>query len=145
MRHMARKQKEWPTDLNHWWSNQRELNPRHRVLFTHRATSLMEALMQVPPSGTAHGPSLEETANLREILVEAVEALEPEDRWIIERLLIEGLSLRKVGAVLGIPKTSLARRRDAIRRQLMVTLLEHPDIYRWVTREVTPPSSPAPA
>ena len=141
---MARKQKEWPTALHYWWSDQGELNPRHRVLFTHRATSLIEALMQVPPSGTLRGPSLEETANLRGVLVDAVESLDPEDRWIIERLLIEGLSLRKVGAVLGIPKTSLARRRDAIRRQLMVTLLEHPDIYQWVTREVTPPSSPTP-
>lgn len=58
--------------------------------------------------------SLEEQHALREVLVGALDDLEPIDVWIINALLFEKMSLRTAGWVLGIPKTSLARRRDRI-------------------------------
>lgn len=73
-------------------------------------------------------PTLEDTLEVKEVLGVAIEALEPEERWIAERLLIEGLSLRKAGAVLGCPKTTLARRRDAIRSKLIRAVAGHPAI-----------------
>jgi len=91
--------------------------------------------MLSPPGGPDRGPSLEETALLREALGRAIDGLSPEDRWIVERLLIEGMSLRKTGAVLGIPKTTLARRRDYIKRRLALVLTDDPTISGWITRE----------
>jgi len=73
-----------------------------------------------------------ETMALKEAVGEAIDALEPEDRWIINALFVEELSLRTAGWILGIPKTSLARRRDYIRRQLMASLSESPDVVQWL-------------
>jgi DNA-directed RNA polymerase specialized sigma24 family protein len=92
----------------------------------------IEALMQTAPSGYEPLMPLEVTLQLKEILADAIDELTPLERWIVERLFIEGLSLRKAGAVLGIPKTSLARRRDSIRRKLMVRLLENPIVKEWL-------------
>ena len=72
------------------------------------------------------------TLELREALADAIGSLPPEDRYITEQLLVQGKSLRKLGYVLGIPKTSLARRRDKIRKQLMVELAAHPGIQNWI-------------
>ena len=69
---------------------------------------------------------------LKEAVGAAIDALEPEDKWIINALFVEQLSLRTAGRVLGIPKTSLARRRDYIRRQLMANLMESPDVVQWL-------------
>ena len=66
---------------------------------------------------------------------EAIDSLAPEDKWIFNTLMIERLSLRTAGAVLGIPKTSLARRRDKIRRELMTVLIESEVIQRWLKRD----------
>ncbi len=70
--------------------------------------------------------SLEETQFLREAMADAIDALEPESKWLIERLLIEGMSLRNVAMVLGISKTTVARRRDRLRVELMKSLENHP-------------------
>ena len=97
-----------------------------------RPMTEIEALMQTAPSGYEPLMPLEVTLQLKEILADAIDELTPLERWIVERLFIEGLSLRKAGAVLGIPKTSLARRRDSIRRKLMVRLLENPIVKEWL-------------
>ena len=88
--------------------------------------------METPPLGEEPLASLETTAKVKELLADAIEELGPLERWIAERLLIERMSLRKAGAVLGIPKTSLARRRDKIRRTLMVRLIEEPVFKEWL-------------
>jgi len=121
-----------PTNLDGWLARL-PTSPRTRVLFTQRDESVYESLMLSPPGGPVRGPSLEETALLREALGRAIDGLSPEDRWIVERLLIEGMSLRKAGAVLGIPKTTLARRRDHIRGQLVLVLTDDPTISGWIT------------
>ena len=81
---------------------------------------------------TIYRKPLESTAALREALGEAVDNLPPEDRYIIEELFIAGNSLRKTGAMLNIPKTTLARKRDRIRRHLIDTLVDHPDVRKWL-------------
>jgi len=88
--------------------------------------------MQLAPHQKASTPSLLETMALKEAVGAAIDKLGDEDRWIINALFVEQLSLRVAGSVLGIPKTSLARRRDYIRRQLMADLLESPGVVQWL-------------
>jgi RNA polymerase sigma factor (sigma-70 family) len=70
--------------------------------------------------------SIAEQDELREILADAIEALTEDEQWIFLMLSTARLSLRFVGGVLGVPKTTLARRRDRIIHKLQVSLLESP-------------------
>ena len=129
---MAKKQ-EWAKDEDEL---QRAAAQRGTV-WQSRASTDLELLMQEVPGSIAAAPqaSLESTHRLKEALADAIEALNEEDQWIINCLLIEGLSLRVTGRVLGIPKTSLARRRDRIKRQLMLSLVDSPDVRRHLSRD----------
>jgi len=132
---MSNSEQARPTDFEGWISRN-QTNPKVRVLFPQRDDTEMEAMLRTPPGGPDRAPSLEETSLLREALGRAVESLPPEDRWIVERLLIEGTSLRKTGVVLGIPKTTLARRRDHIKQRLVSILTDDPDMRGWITPPV---------
>jgi len=90
--------------------------------------------MQLTPGSTRLDAStpLFEGLEIKEAIGCAIDALPPEDRYIIEQLLMQGNSLRKLGYVLGIPKTSLARRRDKIRQTLMENLVGEPIIQHWL-------------
>lgn len=123
--------REYPTDPTNWF-RRISGNDRERALSGSRPLTETEALMQLGPHEEASAPSLLETIALKEAVGEAIDALEPEDRWIINALFVEQLSLRTAGQVLGIPKTSLARRRDYIRRQLMAALTESPAVVQWL-------------
>ncbi len=70
--------------------------------------------------------SIEEQNELREILADALDSLTEEEQWIFLMLTTVQLSLRFVGRVLGVPKTTLARRRDRIIQKLQAALLESP-------------------
>tara|TARA_R100001244_G_scaffold6623_1_gene8584 strand:+ start:152 stop:466 length:315 start_codon:yes stop_codon:yes gene_type:complete len=100
----------------------------------HRPLLDIEILMQMAPGDrrSADSASIFSTLELKEAVGAAIDSLSPEDKYIIEQLLVQGNSLRKLGYVLGIPKTSLARRRDKIRKQLMVELAAHPGIQNWI-------------
>ena len=135
-------QREFPIDP-HWLSGdsgaEEESNWLHRALRNAlpaegRYATDIERMQVERPDGihTSSTPTLEETLDIKEILGAAIEALEPEERWIAERLLIERLSLRKAGAVLGCPKSTLARRRDAIRGKLIRAVAGHPAITEWL-------------
>ena len=99
-----------------------------------RPLTTMELLMQEAPGweGRTGLLPIATTLELREVLGDAIDSLPPEDRYIIEQLMIQGNSLRKLGYVLGIPKTSLARRRDRIRRRLMDGLVDSPVGRNWL-------------
>lgn len=97
-----------------------------------RPLTHIQALMEQAPGVSLKIVPLEETLLLKEALAEAFESLSPEDLWIAERLLIEGMSLRKAGAVLGIPKTTLARRRDKIRLRLVDALVDSPAVRGYL-------------
>ena len=97
---------------------------RHTSAF-HRAFSPIEALMSCPPSEDPEESVLEQIA-LREALADALDNLEEDDRWIFDMLIVVRLSLRFVGRVVGVPKTTLARRRNRIVADLQEQLLENP-------------------
>lgn len=126
---MARK-REQPTDLEGW-----HRKPASAVVWRQRYGTDIEALMSQRPHETNDTPSLEATAIVKEILGRAIDNLEDEDRFIVEALFIEGLSLRQVQAITGIPKTTVARRRDRIRRHLMADLSESPRIREWLRQD----------
>ena len=123
--------REFPTDPTNWFIRIND-NERERPLTGHRPLTETEALMQLAPHQQASTPSLLETMALKEAVGAAIDKLGDEDRWIINALFVEQLSLRVAGGVLGIPKTSLARRRDYIRRQLMASLSESPGVVQWL-------------
>lgn len=105
---------------------------RHRWIGESRPTTDLEGMMCLAPHQTQCLPSLESQSELKELLGIVIDNLEPEDRWIFQALIIEGMSLRVTGRVLGIPKTSLARRRDRIKKQLMLQLVDHSVVQQWL-------------
>ena len=104
----------------------------HNPVHAPRDDTEIEKMMQEAPGQERPRSSLEATADLREVLADAVEALNDEERWIIERLFIEGLSLRATGRMMNIPKTTLARKRDKIRRRLILELTEDSHVKEWL-------------
>lgn len=131
MAHMQRQSRDLTIDFDGWLARN-QTSAKVRVLFQQRDESEMETLLRSFPGAHDRLVSLEETASLRDALGRAIDGLPPEDRWIVERLLIEGMSLRKAGAVLGIPKTTLARRRDHIRCRLIDVLSDDPAMRGWI-------------
>ena len=121
--------REFPTDPTNWF---RRINEKGRPLGGSRPLTDIEALMQLPPLQEPPAPSLMETMALKEAVGAAIDALEPEDKWIFNALFVEELSLRTAGWILGIPKTSLARRRDYIMEQLRESLSKSPDVMQWL-------------
>ena len=97
---------------------------RHTSAF-HRAFSPIEALMSCPPAEDPEESVLEQIS-LRDAVADALDNLEEDDRWIFDMLIVVRLSLRFVGRVVGLPKTTLARRRDTIVAGLQEQLLENP-------------------
>jgi len=88
---------------------------------------MIEAVMGAAPGATIE-ESLEEQDLIREQVADALEALDEDDVWIFHMIANVGLSIRFVGAILGIPKSTLHRRYHRIRRDLAVDLLRHPEI-----------------
>ena len=99
---------------------------RHASAFG-RAFSPLEALIACAPSQEPEESVLEHLA-LRAALADALASLEEDDRWIFDMLIVVRLSLRFVGLVIGMPKTTVARRRDRIIADLRQRLLDHPVI-----------------
>ena len=92
-----------------------------------RTFSPIEALVACSPLNEPEESILEQLA-LRESLADALDTLEEDDRWIFDMLIVVRLSLRFVGLVIGMPKTTVARRRDRIIADLRQRLLDHPVI-----------------
>ena len=92
-----------------------------------RAFSPLEALIACPPAQEPEESVLEQLA-FREALADALDSLEEDDRWLFDMLIVVRLSLRFVGLVIGMPKTTVARRRDRIIADLRQRLLDHPVI-----------------
>ena len=107
------------------------VNHRRPQMATRPLTDLEVLMQQAPGSQDPRLASIASTKDLKEVVGAAVDALDPEDRYIIEQLLMQGNSLRKLGYVLSIPKTSLARRRDRIREQLKNALSGDPAVSQW--------------
>lgn len=92
-----------------------------------------QALMEAP-FGEEPEESIVESHRLREVLADAVDTLPPSDRWLFEVLFYARLSLRFVARVLEVPKTTLARRRDALLARLRIHLEDNPVINERLNR-----------
>ncbi len=125
------KKKETP---NNDWVGQLSTTRKDKILYHIRPTSNVESLMELAPFQDPILIPLETTASIKELLGEVIDDLSAEDRWIFNALVVERLSLREAGRILGIPKTSLARRRDKIRRELMTKLIDSEHIRDWLKR-----------
>ena len=99
-----------------------------------RPETLYDALVRAAPF-TEPEESIDEQNELREILADAVDSLSDEDQWIFLMLTTVRLSLRFVGSVLGVPKTTLARRRDRIIRKLQEQLSESTLVQKRLVRQ----------
>jgi DNA-directed RNA polymerase specialized sigma subunit len=99
--------------------------------------SPIEALMVCFPLDEPEESVLEQLL-LREALADALDSLEEDDRWIFDMLIVVRLSLRFVGRVIGIPKTTLARRRDRIIADLQEQLFDNPVVKERVDKHIGP-------
>ena len=88
----------------------------------------IEAILNAKP-GQEPEISHETLEQQHKQLYEAVEdmfsRLTEEEQWIYHMLVDIGLSMRFVAKVLGMPKTTFARRRDALADKMRYILLEH--------------------
>ena len=98
----------------------------------------LEALQQTAPH---HEPvkSAEEINETQQSLFEAVsetwKTLTETERWIYHMLVDVGLSMRFVALALGTPKTTFARRRDALAAKIKNELLRHQAVIDHLAKD----------
>ncbi len=98
----------------------------------------LEALQQTAPH---HEPvkSAEEINYVQKSLFDAVsetwETLTETERWIYHMLVDVGLSMRFVALALGTPKTTFARRRDALALKIKNELLRHQAVIDHLAKD----------
>lgn len=114
-----------PSDLI---SHRREIpfSPDWRHIFERPSTvpeTELQALMQSAPH-TDPARSLEETAEIRERIVDALEGLEPRMRWIFEARAFRGLSVRQIGTELSLSKSYVDRIFKAAQKKLQDQLID---------------------
>lgn len=85
----------------------------------YRPTNEYDALMRCAAHEEPES-SREERLVLREPISDAIDSLTEEERWIFDALFVRRASLRELAREIAVPKTTVARRRDA----LLVTLRE---------------------
>lgn len=99
--------------------------------------------METPPHGVIE-ESVAESEERQEALIAAVsevwKGLTETERWIYHMLVDVGLSMRLVALALGTPKTTFARRRDALAEKLKNELLRHEAVIEHLAKGRRPPS-----
>ena len=93
--------------------------------------TLIQALQQASPHSEPR-VSKQERADLQEVVLDALETLEQWEHWLLNALLFERMSLRQVEHVLGMPKTTVARKRDRILGKLKHELSIHPSVQEYL-------------
>jgi|TARA_Y100000310_G_scaffold192084_1_gene192048 hypothetical protein len=78
--------------------------------------------------------SKEERVELQDLVCDVFDKLSTYDRWLIDMLVNARLSLRFVAIVVGIPKTTLARRRDAIYDTMRKELADNETVKAYLGR-----------
>jgi hypothetical protein len=94
-----------------------------------RPDNPFEALMACAP-GDEPDLSVQELAELREVLEDAIEQLTEEEAWAFNELVVGKTALRKML----VPKTTAARWRDTAIQKLRTALQEHPAVVAYLTR-----------
>jgi hypothetical protein len=95
----------------------------------------IEALMETRPFEepvTDWETKNKELKDLRTAVQEVFDFLTEDEEWLYNCLVEVGLSLRFLSRVLEVPKSTLARRRDALAQKLRDGLLEHEVIRNWL-------------
>ena len=95
----------------------------------------MEALMEALPfdePATDWESKDRELADLRTAVQEVFDSLTDGEEWLYNCLVEVGLSLRFLSRVLDIPKSTLARQRDALAHKIREELLKHEVIKTWL-------------
>ena len=91
----------------------------------------LEALQRAGPHAEPR-VSKQERADLQAVVLDVIEALEPWEQWLLNALMFERMSLRQVEYVLGMPKTTVARKRDRILEKLRHDLFIHPLVREYL-------------
>ena len=97
--------------------------------------TLIQALQQAGPHSEPR-ISKEERSALQEIVLDTLETLTQSETWLLNMLLFERMSLRQVERLVGIPKTTVARKRDKILRKLRHQLRSHPLVSEYLARNI---------
>jgi hypothetical protein len=93
----------------------------------------MEALMSAAPfeePSSSWESVYRDDGDLMDAVEEVFEALDDDQQWLYHMLVDVGLSLRFVAIVMGIPKTTMARRRDELATLIRRNLLKHEAVWR---------------
>lgn len=118
--------KEFPYDPLSFGGKSKEISEHSNTPDT-----LLQALQQASPHSEPR-VSKQERADLQAVVLDAIETLEPWEHWLLNALLFERMSLREVEHVLGIPKTTVARKRDRILNKLKHELSVHPLVREYL-------------
>jgi hypothetical protein len=95
----------------------------------------VEALMETRPFEepvTDWESKNKEIKDLRTAVQEVFDSLTEDEEWLYNCLVEVGLSLRFLSRVLDIPKSTLARQRDALAHKIREELLKHEVIKTWL-------------
>ena len=97
--------------------------------------TIIQALQQASPHSEPR-ISKEERSALQEIVLDTLETLTQSETWLLNMLLFERMSLRQVERLVGIPKTTVARKRDKILRKLENQLRSHSLVSEYLARNL---------
>jgi RNA polymerase sigma factor (sigma-70 family) len=92
-----------------------------------------EALVQAQPHHEV-AVSRAELLPLRDVISDAIDTLDEQQRWIFDSLFVRRLSLRQLGREIGMPKSTVARWRDRLLDELRQKLEHEPLIERYLYR-----------
>ena len=92
----------------------------------------IEILQEAAPHAALE-ESQEARIQLQDAVLDAFDELDEWEIWLLNALLYERRSLREVERMLGIPKTTVARKRDYILRKLKRALDKHPIVRDYLS------------
>lgn len=105
------------------------LTPYHEVTIRgpRKPETPMEALMQAVP-GEEIMESVEELQPFREAVANCIDQLSEQDRYIIDAVNTERISLEELGERLGVTKTHAWRLRNSAQESLKKIMIQDPTI-----------------
>jgi DNA-directed RNA polymerase specialized sigma24 family protein len=98
-----------------------------------RPFSPIEALMSAAP-GEAVETSQMEMLALRDLLSDAIDALPPRHRWVLEQNLIARIPVRTLGDWMGLGKSYVWMLKEEALAMLRESLQDHPTIQAYLHR-----------
>lgn len=103
----------------------------HGLLVDGTPLTPIQALMEAAPHVEPQRSVLEQIA-LRDVLADAVDGLEDHLRLVFEYIAIADISLRELGRLTGIPKSTLHRWYLTAIEELQAALIDNPTIQSYL-------------